>query len=293
MSRLFLGRPSRSAPRSPLVLAAAFVLALVACEDQGKKSAALAKADLPFLIQTTERDVLEVRTGLPLGAEHVARLFAERSPEEPSFEALHDALQRAREKTQDLRVAKSTFFAVALPDGKVLRNDQKQDLMAGKMLFDSYPGLAAARTQGYTEAGGSMPEASGVRGKDDAQWVAAVPLKSEKDTFGLYVTGWSWSSYAYRLETALRSEILSRLKEREKLPLTYIYVVVGNRAYGTPISPLVNGQAVVDSKPEERLKKEESYSLSLEIQGRSFGVAVGRAPSLGSNVAIALVRSET
>lgn len=275
------------------LLALACAPVLFACEESGKKSAELAKADLSFLVRASAADVLEVKTGLPEGASHVVSLFVERSPEEPSFEALHEALQRARDKTQDLRVAKSTFFAVALPDGKVLRNDQKQDLMAGKMLFESYPALKEALSSGYTETTGSMAEASGVKGKDDAQWVAAVPLKSDKDTFGLYVTGWSWSAYAYRLETALRSEILSRMKEREKVPLTYVYVVVGQQAYGAPVSPSVNAKAVIDSKPDEKLKQGETYAIPVEIDGRSFGIAVARAPSFGPGVAIAIVRSET
>lgn len=263
------------------------------CEDSGKKSAALAAEDLPFLIRATEQDVSEIRSGLPEGAPHLVRLFEERRPEQPAFEVLHEALGRARDKTQDLRVAKSTFFAVASPNGKILRNDQKQDLMAGKMLFESFPELKKALMAGYTETRGSMPEASGVKGKPDAQWVAAVPLRSETDTFGVYVTGWSFSAYAYRLETALRSELISKLKEREKLPLTYVYVVAGDQAYGAPVSPEVNAKAVLESNPKEQLQSQDSYTVVKDIDGRRFGIAVGRAKSLGEDVAIALVRSET
>jgi hypothetical protein len=282
------------ARRSLLTVCVALSAALsLGCEDSGKKSAALAAEDLPFLIRATDQDVSEVRSGLPEGAPHLVQLFEERRPEQPAFEALHETLGRARDKTQDLRVAKSTFFAVATPDGKILRNDQKQDLMAGKMLFESFPELKKALEAGYTETRGSMPEAAGVKGKPDAQWVAAVPLRSGDDSFGLYVTGWSFSAYAYRLETALRSELISKLKEREKLPLTYVYVVVGDQAYGAPVSPEVNAKAVLESNPKEQLQSQDSYTVVKDIDGRRFGIAVGRAKSLGEDVAIALVRSET
>lgn len=280
--------------RSLLTMCAALsVASSLGCEDMGKKSASLAAADLPLLLRAAEQDVSEVRSGLPEAAPHLVQLFEERRPEQPAFEALQETLARARDKTQDLRVAKSTFFAVASPDGTVLRNDQKQDLMAGKMLFASFPELQKALEGGYTETRGSMPEASGVKGKSDAQWVAAVPLRAGADIFGLYLTGWSFSAYAYRLETALRSELVSKLKEREKLPLTYVYVIAGDQVYGAPVSPEVNAQAILESNPKEQLQSQESYTVVRDIDGRRFGIAVGRAKSLGEDVAIALVRSET
>lgn len=275
------------------LLAAVAVSTLLACEDPGPKSAKLAAADLPMLLQAAETDVQEVRTGLPEGAKQLVSLFRDVQPELPTFDRCASALERARSKTPDLRVAKSTFFAVATPNGRVLRNDQKQDLMAGKQLYDAFPALKELGSKAYLEAKGSMPEAAGVRGREDAQWVAGVPIKDGDRLYGLYVTGWSWSAYAYRLEMALRSSILSRTESGAKVPLTYVYVVVDGHVYGAPVSPAVNGKAVLDLNPLEKVRGGKVFEAARDIEGRSFGIAVGAAPALGPTAAIAIVRSET
>ncbi len=118
--------------------------------------------------------------------------------------------------------------------------------MAGKNLFAAFPEAKDALTRGYIETRGSMPEAAGVRGRPDAQWVAVSPVKADSRTVALYATGWSWSAYAYRLETALRSSELSELKQGDKMPLLYVYVLVDQAAYGAPVSPEVNAKAIAE-----------------------------------------------
>jgi hypothetical protein len=276
------------------VLLALSLLGLVClgCENSGKKSAALAVLDLPGLVQAAENDVGQVRSGLPAGVQQIEALFAAASPEVPAFDNARDALQKARDKTQDLRVAKSTFFAVALADGKVLRNDQKQDLMAGKSIFPAFDAIKPALSQGYLEGHGKMPEANRVKG-EDGQWVAAVPVKRGADAVGYYLTGWSWSAYAYRLQMALRSAILSRTETGGKVPLTYVYVLVHGQAYGAPTAPLVTAKVLSEGHFADKVKGAKSYSEVREIEGRVFGIGIAPAPSLGPDVAIAIVRSET
>jgi hypothetical protein len=270
----------------------ACALACLGCEDVGKKSAQATLTDLPVLVQAAENDVAQVRSGLPVGVKHIENLFAAAAPEVPAFDAARDALLKAREKTQDLRVAKSTFFAIALPDGKVLRNDQKQDLMAGKSIFPAFAAIQPALAQGYLEGRGKLPEANGVKG-DDGQWVAAMPVKRGADAVGYYITGWSWSAYAYRLQLALRSTILSRTKAGGKVPLTYVYVLVEGQAYGAPTAPLVTAKVLSEGHFGDKLKGAPSYSEAREIEGRMFGIGVAPASALGKDVLLAIVRSET
>jgi hypothetical protein len=134
---------------------------VVSCGDNSKLSMARAEAHASFLAETAAKDVEEVRRGLPQGA----ALLADQWKAEPAFEAnlkaVHLALASARRQVQDLRIAKSTFFAVADPTGTILRNDQEQDKMSGKALFASFPSLVPAKDR-YFETTGSMPEASGV-----------------------------------------------------------------------------------------------------------------------------------
>ncbi len=273
--------------------ACALALHFASCTNASKQSAALAKEQVRALAVLAREDVRQVRSGLPLGADLLAKLLPAPDQGEISATAAREALQKARDKVQDLRVAKSTFFAVVAPTGIVIRNDQPQDRLAGKNLLDAFPGLRPALSGGYTEARGSMPEAAEVRGKADAQWVAAVPVRQESTTRALYATGWSWSAYAYRLENAARSAARSVTSAQQKMPLLYAYVIVENAVYGAPVSPDVNARTIRELGLLGKLRAGEPQSVELEITGRGFGVGAELVPELGDKVAIVVLRSET
>jgi hypothetical protein len=272
---------------------ALFAALVAGCGNDAKKSAEFARGHALELASAAKEDVREVRTGLPLGAAELAKILPPKESGEIDAQTAREALQKARNKVQDLRVAKSTFFALVAAGGSVIRNDREQDRMAGKDLFVAYPGIRAALDGKYVETGGSMPEASEVRGRGDAQWVAAAPVRMAGETRALYVTGWSWSAYAYRLENSLRSNLRSALPERGKMPLAYVYVVVDREVYGAPISPEVNAKAIKDQAVLQKLKGTEPWSVELELTGRAFGLGVALAPELGDKIAIAVLRSET
>ena len=265
-------------------------LVTAGCTDVGKVSADHAKVHAQFLLKAAVTDVAELKRGLPEGSKHLGDAFKEGVPD---GETARKALETARNKVQDLRVAKSTFFALTDKDGTVIRNDQDQDLMVGKNMFKSYPELKKVLTGSIVETRGSMPEAAGVRGKPDAQWVLGAPVQVSGKPEGAYVSGWSWSAYAYRLETSLRSDVLTRTKEGDKVPLLYVYVIVGGSAYGAPISPTVNGDAILKQNPLEKATAEAPFSVALEIEGRQFGLAVVPLAAIGKDAGIAVLRSET
>ncbi len=278
------------------MLAALVVVAAVglpACKKASAVSAEKAKANVVKLTAATHSDVAEVRTGLPLGAPYLLPLFTTGKPPSDDTHGARSALFTARNKVQELRVSKGTFFAVSGADGIVIRDDQDPDLMVGRPLLASFPELQTALTGKYLETRGSMPEAAGVRGRSDGQWLAAEPVLQDSVVKGLYVTGWSWSAYAYRLERALSSNLRSELTEGQKLPLAYVYMIVGKDVYGTPISPEVNAEAIAKLSPLSNASASAPTSFELEIAGREFGLAVELAPDLGKDVAVAVLRSET
>lgn len=254
-------------------------------------SVRLAAEEVQGLEKAAIEDIRQIRAGLPLGAAQLSLAYKEAaSGMDP--ESARRALEKTRNKVSDLRVAKSTFFALVNPDGVVLRNDQEQDRMAGKNLFAAFPALKRALTEPYVETRGSMPEAAEVRGRPDAQWAAAVPVKGDGAPIALYATGFSWSAYAYRLENAARSNARAALKERETLPLVYVYVVVDRDVYGAPVSPEINAKVVKEQSVLDKSSPGKPYTAELEITGRSFGLAAVPAPALGERVAIAVLRSE-
>jgi hypothetical protein len=283
---------------STLSILAGLSSSISGCQDSAQISQAKAVEHVSELRALTEGDVEEVRTGLPQGADKLRALWAgKESVLEDPLETRR-ALERAREGVQLLRVAKSTFFAVTSKDGVVLRNDQDQDLMAGKSLFEPFPALKSAALGKYVETSGAMAVANGVAGRPDGQWVAATPIAGAVagEVGGLYVTGWAWSSYAYRLEFALRSSIRSAIASapgKTKEPLTYVFVIVGDAVYAAPQTPEVDSQAVAGLKPIEHLTGEQPFSTQLQVTDRDFGFAATKAPRLGDNVAIGVLRSET
>lgn len=280
--------------RSALALSFGLLFLHLGCENSGRTSAKRALEHVEFLANAAIRDVGEVRRGMPAGAAALAPLFAEAAPEKPGAVDAREALIRVRARNNDLDSAKSTFFLLAAADGTILRNNLEQDEMAGKNLFEVYPETKQALSKDYAEFRGSWDVARGVNGREDAQWLATARIDDpEGQPVGLFVSGWSWSSYAYRLEVALRSEILGNTKEGDKVPLTYVYVIVGERAYGTPIAPVVNGQAIVKLHPFEKVKGTETWTTPLEIERRDFGLALRKIKEFGDDVAIAVLRSET
>jgi hypothetical protein len=263
------------------------------CKKASEVSAEKAKANVVALTKATHSDVAEVRAGLPIGAPFLLSLFTSGKPPSDDPHGARSALETARNKVQDLRVSKGTFFAVSGIDGIVIRDDLDPDLMVGKALLTAFPELQAAVTGKYVETRGSLPEAAGVRGRADGQWVAAQPVLQGTEVKGLYVTGWSWAAYAYRLERALSSNLRSELSEGQKLPLAYVYLIVGKDVFGTPISPEVNAQAIAKLSPLTNASASAPTSFELEIAGREFGLGVELAPDLGKDVAVAVLRSET
>lgn len=263
------------------------------CEDQGKKSARLVEKDIDYVVAAARRDVGEVRRGMPAGAKELSPLFADASPEKPASADARKELLRLREDNLDLSAAKSTFFLIAHRDGTILRNNLEEDEMVDQDLFHVYPKAKKALEQDYVEFTGSWDVARGVNGRPDAQWLAAARIMAEGEVAGLFVTGWSWSAYAYRLETALRSHVLGETEEGGKVPLHYVYVIAGGKAYGAPVAPEVNGEAILQQNPLQKAQADQPVTLKLEITHRAFGLGLQRVPELGADVVLAVLRSET
>ena len=275
--------------RKFLLQAALCLFVGVGCEDDSQLSAREAAKHAEFLAGLTLKDVSEVRAGLPKAAPLLTALWADGEPPSRDPEEVRTALERARRKVQDLRIAKSTFFALAEPSGLIVRNDQPQDLMAGEDLFASFPNAKLALNGKPVETRGAMHEARGVEGKPDAQWLAVQPISKNGKVLGLYVSGWSWALYARRLEEALKRELYGKPGKR---PLTYVFLLVDGKAFGSPISPMVNA-AAIEGLEGGHAKSMAAFKTTLTITGRGFGVAAHPAPALGDNVFVAVLRSET
>ena len=266
-------------------------VSLVGCRRSSALSAERAKAHLSLLSGAVRSDVDEINRGLPHGAELLSAFFAAGAFDDAA--AMADVLDKTRNKVQDLRVAKSTFFALVNSAGVIMRSDQQPDLLAGKNVVSSVPELQRALKGESVRTRGKIPGAAKVRGREDAEWLAAEPVRVGSDVKGAYLSGWSWSGYAYRLENQLRSSVRSSLGPSDKEPLLYVYMLVEEQVFYPQVSPQVTAQALLDQHFFTRAKGSDVVTVQQEITDRDFGIAFMRAPTLGENVGIAVVRSET
>jgi hypothetical protein len=284
---------SRTLPRRALfgVLALAASAPLLGCRKSSAVSAAQCKEHALMLGGAVKQDVAEIRNGLPRGAKFLEEYVALGKFDDAG--ASLEALDRARNKVQDLRVAKASFFALVDAQGAVIRSDNSPDLLVGKNLFEAFPELRQVLTDKYVETRGSIEAASKIRGGPDAQWVAGAPVHAANTVKAVYAAGWSWSAYAYRLQNHLQSKIRGALPDNGKEPLTYVYMVVGDSVYGAPISPAVNARAIADQHFFAKPGGAEPEVRELVITEREFGLGFLRLPELGKDVGVAVLRSET
>jgi hypothetical protein len=274
-------------------LVAVAALLLGACGKDRKALEQQALAAVDRLLPLVERDTKQVRDGLPVGAKKIAPLLD--ADAGGDLAALQRAIGKARASVDGLAFAKSTFFVFVDPQGVVLRSEADPDLAAGQSLFASVPETKRLADSGaqLVETFGKMPGFRGVQNGADMQWIVGHPVTDDASKLkGAFVTGWSLRNYASYLEEDTRRELVKSAGDTPKaIPLVYLFVVRGNEAFGAPITPDVNAEAVgkLDLVPKA---KAGPYTTTIDLEGRSFAVGAKACPALGPEVVLALLYSE-
>ncbi len=268
------------------------ISSLVGCTKPSEVSEKRAEANVAHLAKLVDTDVEEVRRGLPKGAEKMADLFAGEGDPLPT--KARAALKKTRDAVVDLAIAKSTFFLVTNAAGTILASDLESDGMAGKPLFVAFPGLEKAKAE-HVETIGAWDEARGVKKGDDAQWIAAEPVKKDGAVVGVYATGWSMRRFAHHLEEQLKSDLRhKKLPETNEkgLPLVYVFIVRDGVAYAALVTPEVSTKAVSELQLGQKVQGDAVWHGQLEITNRGFGIAAKRVKSLCEGCVVAVLRSE-
>lgn len=294
-----------TAPLAALVLASG-------CRDHNAENAESAMRDATFLAKQVDSDVAELERGLPEGAKHLEALWKASPAAKKKADAgatdvyrpvdphdnlpeVRSRLLRARRKTPDLNIAKSTFFALLDEKGIALRNTLEQDVMAGRDVTASFPELKAAlEKDGFLSTTGAFPESEAAT-PSDRDWIAAVPVKVDGETKGLFISGWSYRHFAYHLQETLKSELARRLRESNdtgKLPVFYAAVFDETGVYTARLTPEVNEKALKAIGLAEKTKATSEYRGNIEITGRAFGVGAKRTPKLGPSAGVVVLESQ-
>jgi hypothetical protein len=291
-------RPMLKARRTATLLLAACLAALalsVGCTDSSKISERKATAHAQRLAKLADDDVDEVRRGLPSGAKALGQLWAGDADPKADPGAVWRAMNRVRDQNRDLTVAKSTFFALTDDKGTVIRSDQDPDVFAGKSLTAAFPALVKVLSGETVETLGTMAEAAGARTGGDQEWVSGAPVRDRAGVVrGIYATGWSLRRFAYHLEETLKHDFTEEaLKGSFKVPLVYVFVFVGSKVYGAPVTPLVNAEELEKLDLVAKTVDGRTFHERIEITGRAYGLGAMRSPKLGADAGVAVLRSET
>jgi len=280
---------------SSILLALLTGLVALGCEDNTKLHQQQATELLERLAPLIERDTKQVRDGLPEGAKKLASLL----DDDPGADlaALQRSIKRARAAVESLAFAKSTFFVFVGKEGTVLRSETDPDLPAGKSLYEAVPEAAklSEKGTGLFETYGSMHGLRGAQNGPDKQWLVGHPIKNKKgEVTGSFVTGWSLRKYAHYLEEDTRRHLTKTLGEKgekaKAIPLVYVFVVVGKDAYGAPVTPEVNAEALGKM---DLLGKAKGGKLqtTVDVDGRSFILVAKPFEDLGDNAGLAVMFS--
>jgi hypothetical protein len=277
------------------VVVAAVITA--SCSEPSKVSERKAMEHVDRLAKLSDDDVEEMRRGMPRGAKALGQIFDGKSDPHADAGSVRRALDRVRNDDRDLSVAKGTFFAVADDKGVVLRSDQEPDSLAGKSLTGSYPALAKVLAGEVVELRGAMPETAGAKTGGDEQWVIAAPIRDAQGVVrGMFAGGWSLRRFAYHLEETLKHDLLTEAlragESRTKQPLLYVFVVAGPKVYGAPVTPLVNSEMLEQLGLGAKTDNGVLVHQPIEITSRVYGVAARRAPKMGTDIGVAVLRSE-
>jgi hypothetical protein len=267
---------------------------LPSCKDKAEGSAQKAAENAQALVTLATKDVEEIERGLPEGAKRFAPALAKGAePLEPP--AVRTRLNKTHREVPDLNISKSTFFALADDKGTAIRNDLEVDTMAGQNLVQIFPDLQKALGGAYVETIGAFPgSVSPIQGKD-RDWIAAAPVKRDDGTVGgLLVTGWAFRRFAFHLQEQLKHDIgegLRNAHDTGKLPVLYVALFDKTGVYAATQTPAVNETALAGEKLFEKTAGAPAQGV-VSITGRDFGYAAARAPKLGADVGIAVLRSE-
>jgi hypothetical protein len=280
-------------PMTTTVIAVA-ALALAGCEDKAKLSEQKAGEALSRLVPVMKEDVAQVRRGLPEGSKKLGTLL--QADPGADLAGLQRAIAATRADNRDLNVAKSTFFTFVDTAGIAVKSEADPDVVATRSVVGPFPELKKALEPGagVVETFGDMPELRGVKSKPDHQWLVAHPVKDPGgEVKGMFLTGWSFPRYAQVLEDVAKRNFMQSAQTTgdKTVPLVYVFVLKGNKAYGAPLTPDVNAEAT--EKLDLAAKTASgSWRGTVEVTGRVFGVAAERVSDLAPDAALAVLVSE-
>lgn len=280
--------------RTPALLALlTAVLLCGACTDKVKRSEAGSVTHAAMLAGVVREDLKELADGMPKGAERSYKAFYVdiASPLQDPF-TTQRALENVHMRTNELRNAKASFYALLDADGTAIRSSRKVDLMAGKKLFALFPGLAAGAPK-FRTAFGSFDTEERTEGKTRTYVTSSAIVGPAGELKGYLAAGWSYGSFAHHLGETLRSRVresVLRGELKEKEPVLYVACFDETGLYAESDMPKVTAEEL--AKQVMATGGKDKASGRMTVEGHDFGWALERVGEWSPTAGVAVARSE-
>ncbi|MBI2394954.1 MAG: hypothetical protein HYV09_35620 [Deltaproteobacteria bacterium] len=293
--------------RSFLLASAALTTsALPGCKSKAQKQAEAAVADIARIERlVADRHVDSLARALPIAATALgAKIDKPIGPEEAK--TIGPAFDELRNKSDDLRSAKRSYFAITDPAGEIVWVDDTTWVVVGRKLAVAFPASAevAAGKKPYAAGsgryGGASPEA--------LTFFEVAPivhrLEGGDTRVGLLVAAWEVHEVAEDLQRQLQTDLAMktvkpkvRAKQKDKYQLALDTPDLWVAVFGKDFIWLQEGapQQLEDGAKAIGLHAKTAagpWSGTFDVMNKSWGGAAKRLPALGPDIGLAVLRHD-
>lgn len=287
--------------RSFLFSTGGLALSTVGCKSKAQKQADAAVPDVGRLEKiVAERHVDAHARALPNAAASLATKLGEKNIVPTEGALISAAFTDVRDRTDDLRSAKRSYYAVVDVNGEIVAVDDPNWLVVGRKAAVAFPALSdvlagrAKYAAGAGRYGGADPEA--------LTFFEASPILREGKPIGALIAAWEVHEAAEDLQRQLQTELAMktvkpkvRAKAKDKYQLVLdtpdLWVAIFDDKYvwlqdGAP-QPLEDGAKSIGLHGKTA---SGAWTGTFDVLNRGWGAAAKRFPSLGPNVGLAVLR---
>lgn len=288
--------------RRTFLLASAALSTAVGCKSKAQKQAEAAIPDLARLEKlVSDRHTDSLARALPLAAAALAAKVTSTLSQEEA-KVVGPAFDELRNKSDDLRSAKRSYFAITDVNGDIVWVDDPNWVVVGRKLAVAFPAAkelldgAKPYAAGSGRYGGADPEALTL-------FEAATITKGDARV-GLLVSAWEVHEIAEDLQRQLQTDLAmktvkpkTRAKPKDKYQLALdtpdLWVAVFSKDYvwlqdGAP-QTLEDG---VKSIGLHAKTAAGAWSGTFDVLNRGWGAAAKRLPALGPDLGLAVLRHD-
>jgi hypothetical protein len=285
-----------------------FLLALGAtatlgCKSKAQRQAEAAVPDIARLEKLlAERHVDAIARALPVAGEALGAKFGDKVIAPTEAAAIGPMFDELRNKTDDLRSAKRSYYAIVDLGGEIVWVDDPNWLVIGRkasVAFGKLDGVLTGKEKyaaGAGRYGGADPEALTL--------FEAAPIVRAGKPIGGLICAWEIHEAAEDMQRQLQTELAMktvkpkvRAKAKDKYQLVLdtpdLWVAAFNDKYawlqeGAP-QPLEDATKALGLHGKTA---NGAWSGTFDVLNRGWGAAAKRIPSLGEGIGIAVLRHE-